>query len=140
MMVRGNDAHSDILANIFKIFYKAEQKWSKEKIANNIRNNKKEYYLLFKGQLFVGAMELKFFNKSSELEALATKIQNKGHGTELLKYAESLAKKRKCEKIWCYSLARYNAGRFYKNNDWKEIRFIENLFDNQACYVYEKSL
>ena len=66
-IIKANKKHALFIADTFKIFYKPEQKWSKEKIAKNIETNKKEYYLILDKDKPAGAMELKWKNQKNNV-------------------------------------------------------------------------
>jgi len=133
---------SEVLGKLFSILYKPELKWSEGKIKEKILKREKEYYLLIKEDLIVGALGLKFNNQVCKLGPIVIikKFQKKGFGSKLIEFAEKLSKQKKCKKIWCYSLERYKVGDFYKENHWKQEKFIKNFWNNQNCYIYSKKI
>lgn len=131
---------SRVLSQLFSPLYKAELKWSEAKIRENMINGENEYFLGLIENSVEGALSLVFDNASCELEALAVLHQRQGHGSELLKFAEETARQKECTRIWCYSLALYNAREFYEKNGWKQESFIADFFGGQDCYVYSREL
>jgi N-acetylglutamate synthase-like GNAT family acetyltransferase len=133
------EKNSQILAQIFSVLYSKEIK-SEGKIKQNIIGGKKEYYIGFLDNQPIGALSLKFGDKQCELEAIVVKDKGRGHGSQLLKFAEDLAKKRKCNKIWCLSLVQHGVKDFYKKHGWVEEDFIRDLHPGEDCFKFSKHL
>jgi len=128
-----NDAKT--LERIFSIFYRAELKWSKDKIIDKMRQGR-EYYIIVEN----GAIELKFENMKCELVAIATNPQRRGRGSQLVQFAENLARERNCKKIWCYTLEVNQASEFYRKMGWIKEEFIPDFFDGYGCFKFGKEL
>jgi GNAT superfamily N-acetyltransferase len=133
---------TQILKELFSVLYKPEMKWNERNIYEDIQSGKKTYYLALKKNEAVGAFGIKFSNSDAKFGPLAVKraYQGKGVGSELLRFAEKLTKKRGLIRIWCHSLERYNAANFYQKNCWKEEDFIRDFLDRQNCFIYAKRI
>ena len=47
--------------------------------------------------------------------------------------------KKRCKKIWCYTLEIYETREFYKKHKYEE-KFLKNFWNNENCYKYFKIL
>ncbi len=139
---RATENDSRTLSEIFSILYKPELRWSEDKIRENIIWGNTEYFLIINDEEFLGGLSLRLNKNECELEAIAIKprFQRSGVGSQLLEFAENLAKEKECRKIWCYSLESYNIGKFYQKHGWQQEVFIPKFFDNQNCFKYSKKL
>ena len=77
-----------ILTQLFSVLYKAETKWSEEKIKKNIVQQRKEYYLGFVDNQPEAALSLKFNTEDCELEAIVARTKKQGNGSRLLRFSE----------------------------------------------------
>lgn len=134
------EEESSALAAIFSVLYKAEEKWSQQKIKENITQKRNEYYLAFADCHPLGALSLRIDSQSCEVNALAVKKPGQYVGSQLLHYAEALARARGCTRIWCQSLECYQAAHFYEKYGWVEEKCIPNFLDGLKCFIYAKRL
>ncbi len=110
-----------IISDIFEVLETGKKMWSRNKLRNGIIDEKREYYLLIEKNNPVGAISLDFITGDCEVEAIAIRKKGRGYGSNLLNYSVQLAKDKKCEIIWCYTMDYYNARGFYESNNWKEV-------------------
>ena len=134
-----NEGDNQILAQIFRVLFSEELK-SEEKIRKNIKNGKMKYYLGFVDTRPIGAITLKFDKSECELKAIAVNEKGKGYGTELLSFAENVAKEDQCTKIWCTSLVQHGVKDFYLKHGWLLEKFIKDFYPGKDSCKFSKSL
>ena len=131
-----------ILEQIFSVLYKPKMYWSEDKLYEDIKDGKKFYYLVLRGNKILGAFGIKFDDLNAKFGPLVVKeeCRQKGIGSKLLNFAEGLTRKRGLDRIWCHSFERYGVANFYKKNGWEEEKFIKDYWDGQNCFVFAKKL
>lgn len=130
-----------ILEGLFSVLYKPELKWSRELIEQEIRNGKKVYFIALEDEV-LGAFGIEFGEKEAKFGPISVKPrhQKKGVGSQLIRFAENLARGRGLTRIWCHSLERYHAEGFYEYHGWKMEKFIRDFWGGQNCYLFSKEL
>ncbi|MDO8528545.1 MAG: GNAT family N-acetyltransferase [Nanoarchaeota archaeon] len=134
-----NDA--SILEGLFSVLYKPELKWSRELIEQEIRSGRKIYFIALEEDV-LGAFGIELEEREAKFGPISIKpqYQKRGVGSQLIRFAESLARGRGLVRIWCHSLERYHTEGFYEYHGWKMEKFIKDFWDGQNCYLFSKEL
>lgn len=95
-----------------------------------------QYVVAFDGQYPVGAMSLNVEEGSCEIYTLTSR--KPGTGRALIEYAEQICRDRKLSKLWCWSLARYNARGFYEKVGFEEAFLMKKQWFGEDSYLFGK--
>lgn len=101
-----------------------------------IRN--RECYLATHNNKIIGTMILRFEDSSCEIYLISSK--QKGAGTALVNFAIKQCIANKIPKLWCWSLARYNAKGFYKKMGFKELFLLKKQWHKEDCYFFGREI
>lgn len=130
------------LYQCFQVFYKPEEKWSREILKEKI--GRKNYHVAelngeVLGVIQIGADEV---GSVCEIENLAVKkeAQGKGIGKKLVEFAENYAKEHRCHKTWLFTLDWYHAAPFYEKLGYEQEGFLKNHWHKMGCYIFGKQL
>jgi len=97
---------------------------------------KKHYYLVWENNKCLGVMGLVPIAGSYEIYSL---VSNKvGAGGKLIKFAEKKCRKEKMNKLWCWSLKRYEARDFYLKMGFNECYFLKKQWFGEDCWFLGK--
>ena len=77
---------------------------------------------------------------SWELYALSVLLPGMGIGRALVKFVEDLARQQGIAKLWCWSLARFEAEEFYRAVGFNEGLLLRRQFYGQDCWIFAKLL
>jgi N-acetylglutamate synthase-like GNAT family acetyltransferase len=95
---------------------------------------RKTYVVENEGKI-LGAAVLNRNTSSTEIYAMACKVQGCGAGRALMEFIENLAIKDGAKRIFAYSLARYEKKEFYHH-----FGFETTSGDGTGCYTFTKML
>ncbi|MBI2584067.1 MAG: GNAT family N-acetyltransferase [Candidatus Aenigmarchaeota archaeon] len=139
-IIRARKKHIKELADIFKALDTPEYKLRENDIRNKLETHK--IYIAKTGGECVAAIILDFFEEACEIFAIAVRTahQGQGIGESLVMFAEKIAKKRKCYKMWCWSLDRYNVKDFYIKLGFEQEGFVKRIFFGRDFYIFGKPL
>jgi len=101
-----------------------------------------EYLVAREGKQIVGAISLFFEDKTCKIDDLAIKqeYQGKGIGTKLTERAEGIAKRRGCNKMWCFSSKDLNACGFYLKLGYNLEKIMKKHFERRDILYFGKIL
>lgn len=126
----------------FQVFYKPEEKWSKEKLKEKI--GRKNYYVAELNGAVCGVVQIGVDEVGGvcEIENLAVKKESQGNGVggKLVKFAEDYAKERGCHKTWLFTLDWYKAGSFYEKLGYEREGLLKKHWHGMNCYIFGKQL
>ena len=90
----------------------------------------------------VGAVKLRIGRKVASVGAFAVAKgrRKSGIGTELLEKCEEIARKKKCVKIWLWTLHTIGAYKFYKSRGYIEEARLKKHFGGKDLSVMSKFL
>jgi len=103
----------------------------------------KAYFLSAReGGRIVGAVKLRIGRKVASIGAFAVAKgrRRSGVGTELLERCEEIAKKKKCVKIWLWTLHTIDAYKFYRSRGYQEEARLKKHFGGKDLSVMSKFL
>lgn len=105
-----------------------------EKIAKQIGQG--WYYVAVDNDVIVGAMSIEHVEGSLEIYTLTSKL--KGTGTKLIEFAQNYCRDHQLPKLWCWSLARYQANGFYEKMGFEERFLLKKQWYGEDCYLFGK--
>lgn len=97
---------------------------------------KKRYYVATDDGKIIGAMALRIADNAGKIETIASR--KKGAGSLLIRFAEEKCKDAGAYKLWCWSLARYNAKGFYEKMGFEESFLLKKQVWGEDCYLFGK--
>lgn len=134
-IVKAKTNHIPSLSRLFKKLDR--EKWNtsdKKKVLADLPN---AYVALNKNKV-VGALVLRFNKHNSEIVKIVS--TQSGVGRKLIGFAIKKAKQKKVSKIWCWSMARFNAHGFYQKMGFEEQFLHKKHFYNEDCWFFGKVL
>ncbi len=88
----------------------------------------------------VGVAEVEPVEGSWELYAISVLLPGMGIGRALVKFVGDLARQQGISKLWCWSLARFEAEQFYRAVGFNEELLLRRQFYGQDCWIFGKLL
>lgn len=93
-------------------------------------------------EVVAGAMVLLFDDSSYMIVGIAVhrEHQGKGIGTALIDFAESKCRADHAQKLWCWSMCRYEAKPFYERLGFDEAFLMRQQFCGEDCWYFGKTI
>jgi GNAT superfamily N-acetyltransferase len=90
----------------------------------------------------VGAMILKYDDYSYNLVSLACRLGHtrKGIGSALVQAATRKCQAEHVPKLWCWSLARFQAKPFYEKQGFDECYYLRRQYFGEDCWILAKNI
>ena len=131
-------ASQDDIASIAQIIKSLDFPGFKVSSSENIkkRMTKEDWYVLEENRKLRAVIALAYNEKSCEIYAIASNV--KGGGSELIKHAINICREKKITKLWCWSMARYQAEGFYKKMGFEERHLSKKQFYNEDYWLLVK--
>lgn len=95
-----------------------------------------KYFVAVREGGIVGAMSLIIEENSCQIYSIASR--QKGAGRAMIQHAEEVCRAERIPKLWCWSLARYNAGGFYEKMGFDEVFLMRRQWFGEDCYIFGK--
>ena len=89
-----------------------------------------------------GAVEMANTEGGAEIVAISvvSSVRGAGNGKMLISAAEKWAISQSLPKLWCWSLARFEAAAFYRATGFHEAYFMRQQFFGEDCWFFGKLL
>ncbi len=123
------------MSKMLEVFTTPNFDYSKvERISKYVQSG--DYYVAAESDSIVGCMSL-IENKGSMYIDSIVSIK-KGAGKLMINFAVDRCKTENFLKLWCWSLARYDAVGFYRKMGFEEIFLLKNQWFGEDCYIIGK--
>lgn len=134
-VTKAKNQDSKEIAKIFTILNtKNYQPSNIKRIERSIKQG--DCFIIKKNDKIIAAIILRKNEGSYEIEWIVS-TQKEG-GKTLIKFAINKCKKEKVKKLWCWSLAKYQAKGFYKKMAFEEIFLLKKQWHGKDCYFCGK--
>ncbi len=127
--------HLNDICEVLKVL-DTEKRTFSDKKQNLFFISKQWCYVAMESGKAEGVIVLEPTEGSYNIYTLVSK--KKGVGKLLVNLAIDICRKNSIPKLWCWSLARYEAGGFYKKMGFSESFLLQKQWDSEDCYFFGK--